>query len=231
MNKNKIIPFLWAVLFLVICQITAIIHMTVKANAEEIMETIKLPKPCLKGMLSLEEAIQKRRSVRKYSEKKLTLNEISQLCWACQGITSRQGFRAAPSAGAIYPLKLYVLTNDGVYHYNPESHALTKISDKDKKAALAQACFGQRFVQEAPINLVICAVYDKITPRYGQRGIRYADIEVGHAAQNVHLEAVALGLSSVPVGAFGDDAVSKVLELPKHEKPVYVIPIGHRKGG
>jgi len=193
------------------------------------MEKIKLPKPRLKGALSLEEAIQKRRSVRSYSSKELTIEEISQLCWACQGITDKSGFRAAPSAGATYPLEVYILNKDGIYHYIPETHTLEKKSDKDVKAELARACLGQHFVQEAPFDMVICAVYERLNTRYGQRAIRYTDIEVGHAAQNVHLEAVALGLDSVSVGVFQDEAVSEVLGLPKNEKPIYVILVGHKR--
>ncbi|NQT23131.1 MAG: SagB/ThcOx family dehydrogenase [Candidatus Omnitrophica bacterium] len=210
--------------------ISIIILLTSSAlSAERDMEKIKLPKPRLKGTLSLEETIQKRRSVRSYSSKELTIEEVSQLCWACQGITDKRGFRAAPSAGAIYPLEVYILNKDGIYHYVPKTHTLEKKSDKDVRVELARACLGQHFIQEAPFDMVICAVYERVSTRYGERAIRYTDIEVGHAAQNVHLEAIALGLDSVPVGAFQDEAVSEVLGLPKNEKPIYVIPVGHKR--
>ena len=191
------------------------------------METIKLPKPNLKSDVSLEETIAKRRSVRSYSAAELTLAQVGQLLWASQGITDPRGLRAAPSAGACYPLEVYLVKGDGFYRYVPEGHRLEKISNLDLRKRLRRAALGQRFVEEAPACIVICAVYERVTSRYGKRGIRYTDIEVGHAAENVHLEAVALGLSSCPVGAFDDKAVSEVLNLRGREKPVYIIPVGY----
>lgn len=191
------------------------------------MERIALPKPKLKGSVSVEETISKRRSVRSYAGKELTPSQISQLLWSCQGITDRRGFRAAPSAGARYPLEVYLVKDDGVYRYIPEGHQLEKRSGKNLKKELAAASWGQHFVATAPVDIVICAVYERVTSRYGKRGVRYTDIEVGHAAENVHLEAVSLGLSSCPVGAFNDDAVSKILNLPDREKPIYIIPVGY----
>ena len=193
------------------------------------METIKLPKPKLKSNFSVEEGILKRRSVRSYSSRELTMDQISQLLWACQGITSAKGFRAAPSAGARYPLEIYLLKKDGVYRYIPEGHQLQRTSTKDLRKDLDRVSGGQRSVGEAPINVVICAVYERVTSRYGQRGIRYTDIEVGHAAENIHLQAVSLGLASCPVGAFDDKSVSKVLNLSDKEKPIYIIPVGYRR--
>lgn len=193
------------------------------------METIKLPKPKLKSSFSVEEAILKRRSVRNYSSRELTTGQISQLLWASQGITDARGFRAAPSAGALYPLEIYLLTINGVYRYIPESHELQRRSTKDLKKDLARASWNQRFIEEAPLDIVICAVYERVTSRYGERGIRYTDIEVGHAAENIHLQAISLGLSSCPVGAFDDKAVSKILNLPGKEKPIYIIPVGYKR--
>lgn len=191
------------------------------------MEKINLPKPKLKSSFSVEEAILKRRSVRRYSSKELTIDQISQLLWAGQGITDVRGFRAAPSAGALYPLEIYLLKNDGVYRYIPEGHRLERISDRNLKKALAVASWNQRFINEAAVDIVICAVYERVTSRYGKRGIRYTDIEVGHAAENIHLQALSLGLCSVPVGAFNDNAVSKILNLSSMEKPIYIIPVGY----
>lgn len=193
------------------------------------MEMIKLPKPKLKSNISLEETISKRRSVRSYFPRQLTIEEIGQLLWACQGITDPSGFRAAPSAGALYPLEIYLVKDDGIYRYIPEGHQLEKRSDKNVKRELASASWGQGFIEEASVDIVICAVYERIASRYGKRGIRYTDIEVGHAAENVHLQAVALGLSSVPVGAFNDNAVSKILSLSVGETPIYIIPVGYAK--
>ncbi len=193
------------------------------------METIKLPKPKLKSNLSVEEAILKRRSVRGYSSRELTTKEIGQLLWASQGVTDVRGLRAAPSAGALYPLEIYLLTGNGVYRYVPEGHELQRKSTKDLKKGLARASWNQRFIEEAPLDIVICAVYERVTSRYGERGIRYTDIEVGHAAENIHLQAISLGLSSCPVGAFDDKAVSKILNLPGKEKPIYIIPVGYKR--
>lgn len=193
------------------------------------MKTIKLPRPRLKGRVSLEETISKRRSVRHYDPRALTEEETGQLLWACQGITNPSGLRAAPSAGALYPLEVYVVKEDGLYRYVPESHSLEKKSAENLKKKLTRASWNQSFIEEAPVSIVICAVYERISSRYGKRGIRYTDIEVGHAAENVHLQAVSLGLASVPVGAFDDNAVAKILNLSGKEKPIYIIPVGYGK--
>ena len=137
--------------------------------------------------------------------------------------------RASPSAGARYPLEVYLVKKDGVYHYIPRSHSLERVLDKDVKRDLAGAAYGQSFVEEADIAIVICAVYERVMSRYGERGVRYTDMEAGHAAENVFLQAVALGLDSVAVGAFTDDAVAKVLALPREVKPLYILPVGYRK--
>jgi len=194
------------------------------------MEEILLPPPAVRGEMSLEECIAERRSVRRYESRKIELDQLGQLCWAAQGITEeRRGFKAAPSAGATYPLELYVLRAEGLFHYIPETHTLVTLKNEDLRASLAKAALGQEFIEEAPLAFVITAVYQRTTRRYGERGIRYVHMEVGHAAQNIHLQAVALGLSSVPVGAFYDDEVSTVLSLPDEEVPVYIIPVGYKK--
>ncbi len=199
-------------------------------SAMENENVISLPEPKLKGTMSLEEAIQRRRSKRSYISQELTLEEISQLLWSVQGITDeRRGFRAAPSAGALYPLEIYLVKADGLYLYLPDGHRIKRLSEKDLRRPLAQAALWQGFVAQAPIDIVICAVYERVTSKYGKRGVRYTDIEVGHAAQNLHLQAVVLGLGSVPIGAFDDDAVKKVLSLPKDHQPLYIIPVGHVK--
>jgi len=199
-------------------------------SAMENENVISLPEPKLKGAMSLEEAIQRRRSKRSYISQELTLEEISQLLWSVQGITDeRMGFRAAPSAGALYPLEIYLLKADGLYLYLPDGHRIKRLSEKDLRRPLAQAALWQGYIAQAPIDIVICAVYERVTSKYGKRGIRYTAIEVGHAAQNLHLQAVVLGLGSVPIGAFDDDAVKKVLSLPKDHQPLYIIPVGHVK--
>ena len=194
------------------------------------MKLIDLPKPKMKGGVSVEEAIMKRRSVRSYSSKEISQEAVSQLLWACQGITDeKRALRAAPSAGALYPLEVYLVKRDGLFRYVPAKHALELLSGKDLRAELARAAYGQRFVEEADIDIVIAAVYERVTSRYGDRGIRYTDMEAGHAAENVFLQAIALGLDSVAVGAFTDSAVSKVLNLPSGVKPLYILPVGYKR--
>jgi SagB-type dehydrogenase family enzyme len=192
-------------------------------------ETIALPKPILKGMISFEEAVTKRRSVRKYSDKVVTLQQLSQLLWSAQGITDMRGLRAAPSAGALYPLEIYVARTDGLFKYRPQGHKLVMMNGEDTRRDLVAASWGQSFIAQAPINIIICAVYERVTSRYGDSGVRYTDIEVGHAAQNVLLQAAALGLYSVPVGAFDEEKVSRIISVEEKETPVYILPIGHRQ--
>jgi SagB-type dehydrogenase family enzyme len=194
------------------------------------LKQIQLPPPKTKGTVSLEEAIAKRRSVRNFSAKELGLNEISQLLWAAQGITTRQdgfGLRAAPSAGALYPMELYLISKDGFFHYLPEGHKLEVLGAKDLRKPLANASLGQAAVKDAAIVIVICGVPERVTGKYHERGRRYMYFEAGHIAQNIHLEAVALGLASVPIGAFNDDEVDKILGLAKGCHVLYIIPVGH----
>lgn len=192
---------------------------------EEVMK--KLPPPKTKGELSVEEAIAARRSIRSYSGAPLSEVEISQLLWAAQGITDpRRGFRAAPSAGATYPLETYLVTAEGVFRYDPDRHALQPIRMGDARARLATAAYGQSFVEKAGATVVFAAVPERTTRRYGKRGQMYIHMEAGHAAQNVHLQAVALGLGSVPVGAFEDAKVAGVLDLPAGQIPLYLICVG-----
>ena len=189
---------------------------------------ISLPEPDTSVGMPLNKAISERRSERHYIQKSLSRKQVGQLLWAAQGITdASRGFRAAPSAGALYPIEIYAVSVEGIDRYVPEGHKIERLSDRDKRKALAKAALGQSGVVQAPLDIVITAVYDRITPKYGKRGIRYAAIEAGHIAQNVHLEAVSMGLGSVPIGAFSDREVAKVLSLPEGEEPLYIIPIGY----
>ena len=190
-------------------------------------EVIALPKPVLKDGISVEEALSRRESVRGFSAKALTDKEISQLLWAGQGKTRRWGGRTAPSAGALYPLELYIATPDGVYRYNSDAHQLILHLKEDASVSLTRAALGQGCVREAPAVIIITAVYERITCKYGERGERYVAIEVGHAAENILLQAVSLGLGAVPVGAFSDGQVQAVLHLPPDHEPLYLIPVGH----
>ena len=197
---------------------------------------VDLPPPETTGVMSVEEAIARRRSIRSYTDEPLSLQDISQLVWSAQGITDPgRRFRAAPSAGATYPLEVYVVvgTNgvtglaEGVYHYDPIEHQLENVLRGDLRSSLANAALGQGWVREAPVNIVIAAVYERTTGRYGDRGIRYVHMEAGHVGQNLYLQAVARGLGMVVVGAFHDDQVQALLQLPEDQKPLYIIPIGH----
>ena len=154
---------------------------------------------------------------------------MGQLLWAAQYVTSRQkglALRATPSAGAFYPLKIYAVTKAGLFHYLPDGHGLEQLRSHDLRPALCAAALGQKWVRQAPLALVLCAVYQRLTAVYGERGVRYAHLEAGHAAQNVLLQAVALGLGAVPIGSMDDISVHKVLSLPEDHEPLYIIPVG-----
>lgn len=196
---------------------------------------VKLPKAKYDSDVSLEESFVQRRSSRDYTDEPLTLEDVSQLLWAAQGITSDWGGRTAPSAGALYPLELYVVVGNvhdldtGLYRYYPETHELGMIAGGDVRSSLASAALGQESVKDGAIDLVLTAVYQRTTGKYGDRGIQYVHMEIGHAAQNVCLQAAAMGLGVVTIGAFYDDEVRRLLNLPKDEEPLYIIPVGKRQ--
>lgn len=186
-----------------------------------------LPKLAPKGGMSLLETLWQRRSVRSFSSKTLSDNEISQLLFAAQGISDTQrSLRTAPSAGATYPLETYLVTADGLYHYLPDKHALRMLKSGDIRSELSAAALGQNAIREAPAIIIFSAIFERTTGRYRDRGVRYVYIEVGHAAQNVHLMAVALGLASVPIGAFDDAKVARIIGVSQSEKVLYLIPVG-----
>lgn len=200
------------------------------AKSVALPQVIALPTPQLTGAMSLEETLAQRRSVREFSDEALTLDEIGQLLWAAQGITSPVGQRTAPSAGALYPLEVYIVLRDGVYHYEPAEHQLRLRLRGDVRQALFVAALEQGAVASAPANIVIAAVYARTAIKYGEeRTPRYVHLEAGHAAQNILLQAVALNLGAVPIGAFYDEQVKVALNLPSDHEPVYVIPVGRRK--
>ena len=193
-------------------------------------QTILLPTPELMGTLTLEEALAKRRSVREFTDLPLTPEELGQLLWAAQGITHPAGYRTAPSAGALYPLEVYVIIHEGVYHYDPPGNRLSLHQSGDLRPALHAVALQQEPVLKAPAVFVIAAVYERTEIKYGEeRSPRYVHLEAGHAAQNLLLQAVALDLGAVPIGAFIDDKVTEVLSLPADHQPLYLIPVGHPK--
>jgi SagB-type dehydrogenase family enzyme len=196
---------------------------------------IALPAPRLTGEMSLEEAVCGRRSRRGFKASTISLEQVSQVLWAAQGITGPEGRRAAPSAGALYALDIYVAAGGqeagrltaGVYHYHPQRHALERTAVGDPRPTLSRLAVGQTFIAEAPLALVITAEYERISQRYGNRAERYVHMEAGHAAQNAYLQVEALGLGTVVVGSFEDEAVSQALDLPAQHRPLYIMPIGY----
>lgn len=197
--------------------------------------TVKMPQPQYESQSSLESTILKRRSVRNYADEPLTLSIISQLLWAAQGITHPRGFRTAPSAGALYPLEIYIIAGKvtnlaaGIYKYKPRGHELLKIIEGDKRTELYRVALRQRPIKDAPVIMVFCAVYKRTTGKYRKRGIRYILIEIGHSSQNVCLQAVSLDLGTVTLGAFNDKKVSEVIGCKENEHPLYIMPIGRHK--
>ena len=196
---------------------------------------IHLPPPAPRGGVSLEEAIARRKSIRDFSSEPISQLQLSQILWSAQGITDSQGRRrAVPSAGATYPLEIFVVCgrdsvegmDEGIYHYNIESHSLTLHHKGEVRLELARAALNQEYIYEAPVDIVICAIYERATRGYGNRGERYVHIEVGHAGQNIYLQATALGLATVAIGAFHDEQVREVLRLDKQYRPLYIMPIG-----
>jgi SagB-type dehydrogenase family enzyme len=182
--------------------------------------------------MPVETAILLRRSVRHYARGSPALAEVSQFLWAAQGATDAAGLRAAPSAGGLYPLEVDLVSGQvgglesGVYRYDPGSHSLDRRVSGDRRSELCAAALSQSSVGEAPAVLVISAVYEGTLRKYGERGIRYVHTEAGHAAQNVCLQAVALKLGTVHIGAFQDERVAKVLELKTDERPLILLPVG-----
>ena len=193
---------------------------------------IKLPPPRLDSHISIESALRRRRSVREFDRKPVTLLEVSQLLWAAQGFTDPEGKRTAPSAGALYPLEVFLVAGKegdlpaGVYRYRPHGHDLLLMAEGDKRAKLATAALEQDWLADAPVTIALAAVFERTARKYKQRAERYVQLEVGHAAQNVHLQAVALDVGTVVVGAFDDAEVKQVLSLAANEQPLCLMPIG-----
>lgn len=195
-------------------------------------EIIVLPPPRFAGPISLEETLNRRRSVREFLGKPISLGDVSQLLWAAQGISHEDRLRTAPSAGALYPLEIYLVGGDilslpaGIYRYLPQRHRLEVLRRGDFRADLAAAAMHQDWMKDSAAILVFAGIEERSRAKYGIRGRDYVYMEAGHAAQNVLLQAVALGLGGTPVGAFNDEWSANVLDLPAEEKPVYLIPIG-----
>lgn len=193
---------------------------------------IRLPAPQRDGKVSLERCLASRRSVRSFRDASLSLGEVSQLLWAAQGITGGDRFRTAPSAGALYPLEVYLVAGRvegleaGIYKYRPERHALVRRAAGDHRRSVAQTALGQESVAQAPVTVLIAGVVARTAKRYGDRAERYMHMEAGHAGQNICLQAVALGLGSVPIGAFRDGDLKRAAGVEGDEAPLYLFPVG-----
>jgi SagB-type dehydrogenase family enzyme len=204
---------------------------------------VELPSPRPTGNVSLEETISRRRAVRRYCSEPLNLLQLSQILWAAQGRTGTGCLRAAPSAGATYPLEIFVVVGDrgvitseatqgtreleaGIYHFEVDSHSLNLHKQGDSRQELARAALNQRFIVQAPVDIVICAVLHRTSRRYGRRAERYVNMEVGHVGQNIQLQAAALGLATVEVGAFDDEEVRAVVGVDEQTSPLYIMPVG-----
>jgi SagB-type dehydrogenase family enzyme len=191
-----------------------------------------LPEPHRSGEVSLESVLARRRSVREYAAAPVPIAAVAQLLWAAQGITDAEGLRTAPSAGALHPLETYLVAGavvdlaPGVYDYDPRPHRLQPRAPGDLRRALGDAAFEQDWLAEAPAVIALGAVPERSQCKYGRRALRYVHMEAGHAAQNVCLQAVALSLASVVVGAFRDRAVHELLGLPPEVQPLLLLPVG-----
>jgi len=217
--------------------LTAAVHGWGQGQVEK-ERIIRLSKPAYDGKVSVERAIKGRRTIRDFQPKPLALDQLSQLLWSAQGITDeRMGFRAAPSGGALYPLDVYAVVGEGgveglalgVYHYQPGSHSIQLIREGDRRKEVAGAALWQMWMARAPVIFVITSEYERITRKYGNRGIRYAQIEVGHVGQNIFLQSGALGMGAGIVGAFHDDAVTEAIGAPEAHKPLIIMPVGYKK--
>jgi SagB-type dehydrogenase family enzyme len=191
-------------------------------------DIIRLPLPKTKDGMSLAEALARRRTQRKFSDQALSLEQVSQLCWAAQGITQvERGLRTAPSAGALFPMTIFLLDRNGVFEYRPKEHALHRLMTGDVRQDPKAGPLNQPSVHSAPICLVITMDVARLTAKFKEHAERYCLLEAGHVAQNVLLQATALGLAAVPVGGADEAKTSAALKLPENLRPVYLLPVGY----
>ena len=230
-TEKNLHPRIWA-FFIAAFSLFASGDDAMSRDRQEIL--IRLPAAVHHGTVSLEQALVQRRSVRRFDDEPLPLAKAAQLLWAAQGITHAGGFRTAPSAGALYPLKAYLIAGKvtgldaGVYLYDPRSHSLVRKAPGEKRRELSRAALGQSSVSCAPAVILLTAISNRATGKYGQRGVQYVHMEAGHAAQNIALQAISLNLGAVFIGAFQDDLVQQVIGLGEEETPLYLIPVGRQ---
>lgn len=243
----RLFPFVFPIILAALFAVVAVLQQRGKTTDQGVAQVIQLPAPRLDGPCSVEKALATRRSVRAFKDEPLSIGTLSQLVWATQGITLKTdaplnwqwgpwqgGRRTAPSAGALYPLELYVFVGNvdglkpGLYKYKPQTHQLLVVASRDKRSELATAALGQKWIETAPCVVVVGAVYSRMEAKYRERAARYVHIEVGHAVENLCLQAVALDLGTTMVGAFKDDEVKKVAGMAQDEQPLAIVPIGKR---
>jgi len=207
-----------------------------KENRDYLEGVVKLPPPKTEGTVSVEQAIKQRRTVRSFSARTLDLNQLSQLVWATHGITGKNGFkRAAPSAGALYPMDLYAVVGQnsvaqidaGVYHYEPKGHLLSLVATSDLRDGVARVSYSQMWIAKAPLSIIITSEYKRAAVKYKERGVRYAMIEAGHMGQNLFLQAEAMGLKAGIVGSFHDKKLIGVIRISPSHEPLLIMPIGY----
>lgn len=237
MRKASVICLLFVVVLVVASLLTMRLAFPQdKPEKPREVKVVQLPGPKLKGKMSLEEAIKKRRCVRRYKEKPLSLAQLSQLLWAANGVTGKKSYyRAAPSAGALHPLDFYVVVgkgsvkglDEGVWHYNPPRHTIDRVTEGDLRGGLQNAALRQKQVGTAQVVIVVTVEYRRTTKKYGDRGNRYAIMDAGFASENLFLQVQTLGLAACVVGAFRDAQVSKLLNLPKTHEPLLLLTIGY----
>jgi len=239
MQTNRSTPeltaFLRRALSVALCVTVAVVGFASISLGDDVVTP--LPKPRMQSGLSVEEALSSRRSVRSFdAAAKLTLSNVSQLLWAAQGITNDRGFRTAPSAGALFPVEIYMVAGavtglaPGTYHYDSKLHRLLRVAKGDVRRDLAKASGGQDWMIDAPVVLILAANYDRTARKYGARAARYVQMEIGHASQNVYLQSESLGLGTCLVGAFSDASIKTLLDLPESFAPVGLMPIGRPRG-
>ena len=213
-----------------------------KDKTSEVPGYVKLPHPRTSGDQSLEEILLNRRSRRQFQTSSLSPYEISQILWAAYGLKEPErgkrytgkANRTCPSAGALFPLEIYLMAGDiidipsGFYHFIPDEHALKLIRDKDLREDLYNIAYPREMIRVAPASLIYIAIESRVLERYGERGRqRYISMDIGHSAQNVYLQAEALGLGTCAIGAFDDEGIIQVLDLPAEKIPMYVMPVGY----
>lgn len=208
----------------------ALFSLTVPLRAAGQAAVRPLPKPVTTGGMALNEALARRRSCRAFTDTPVTLQQISQVCWAAQGVTEPvKGLRTAPAAMALYAVRLFVVDRAGMAEYLPKEHALRTVRDGDLLPAARALALNPATLGEPPVVLLLCIDPAALQARAGAKAERFALLEAGHVTQNILLQVTALGLASVPVGGVDEAKASEALRLPEGVRAVYAMPVGKAK--